>query len=365
MNAQTLELEIPEPVAPTGTFTNPLYRGADPWVIRDNGFYYYCQASHGGIEVWKSPTLLDKGRRHVVWRARPYSWNSCELWAPELHRIGGRWYIYYAASNGFNASHRMGVLSSASDDPTDRFVDDGMLYTGDCIETRRLCRWAIDGTILNLHGNLYFIWSGWPDERDLQHLYIAQMSDPRTIASNRVRLCGDDSYLWERVGERDDQRALREAPQVLVRNGRVFLVYSCSGSWQPTYKLGMLHMSADDDPMDAASWTKACRPVFASANGIFGVGHCCFTTSPDGREDWIVYHAQRCRFSGWDRVVRAQRFVWTEDGVPDFGSPIDGPVAVPGGDSACVRRAGMLTRPVAAPGLAEHALNGQCGRAVA
>jgi GH43 family beta-xylosidase len=55
---------------------------------------------------------------------------------------------------------------------------------------------------------------------------------------------------------------------------------------------------------------------------VFGVGHCSFTTSPDGRQDYIVYHSKTSRRDGWDRVVRVQRFAWTEDGMPDFGRPV-------------------------------------------
>src|SRR3954454_3806939 len=92
----TPELEVASPTR-ARTFDNPLYRGADPWVVHHEGSYYYCQASHGHIEVWKSPTLLDKGECHIVWTARAFAWNSRQVWAPELHRIDGRWYIYYAA----------------------------------------------------------------------------------------------------------------------------------------------------------------------------------------------------------------------------------------------------------------------------
>ena len=35
-------------------------------------------------------------------------------------------------------------------------------------------------------------------------------------------------------------------------------------------------------------------------------GHCSFTKSPDGQEDWVVYHAARYPGSGWARQVRAQ-----------------------------------------------------------
>ena len=308
---------------PAATFVNPLYPGADPWVIQKDGWYYLCQAGYGGrIEVWKSRTLTRRGQRKIVWTPPAAGWNRAQVWAPELHYVRGRWYIYYAASSGQNASHRMGVLESVSDDPQGPYADRGMLYTGDEVETGRKNRWAIDGTVLELRGRLYFAWSGWEDHRDVQYLYIAPMSNPWTVSGNRVRLCENCTHPWERVADDRGQRGLNEGPQVLKRNGKVFLVYSCSGSWEATYKLGMLWMDESADPLDSRNWKKAAAPVFESAGEVFGVGHCCFTTSPDGTEDWMLYHSKRYRFKGWDRVVRAQRFTWDAAGFPAFGRPV-------------------------------------------
>lgn len=88
--------------------------------------------------------------------------------------------------------------------------------------------WAIDGTVLQYgNGKLYFIWSGWPeiDSGFPQNLYIAEMCDPLTICSRRVLIKTVD-YSWERNGAE-----LIEGPQILHNAGRVFVVYSASGSW--------------------------------------------------------------------------------------------------------------------------------------
>ena len=320
-----------------GSFTNPLYHGADPCVVRHGGSYYACQTGPGNrIEIWKSPTLTARGECRVVWTAPDRGWNRAQVWAPELHRIGGRWYIYYAASSGHNAAHRMGVLAATTDDPQGPFEDAGQLYTGDHVATGAQNRWAIDGTVLTLRDRLYFAWSGWEDHRDVQHLYLAEMSSPTTIATDRLKLCPNDCHPWERVGERHWERGLHEGPQFLRRNGRVLLVYSCSGSWQPTYKLGMLYMDERSDPMSSGAWTKYPAPVFESTRDVFGVGHCCFTESPDGTEDWLLYHSKRFRWDCWSREVRAQKFTWRADGFPDFGRPASSgvPIALPSGDTA-------------------------------
>jgi GH43 family beta-xylosidase len=305
------------------TFSNPIYDGADPYVVRHDDVYYGCNTGPGGrIEVWKSDSLIDRGECAVVWAPPRGGWNSAEVWAPELHYVRGSWYIYYAASDGHNANHRMGVLRSIGDDAQGPYESLGQMYTGDDLAGRTNNRWAIDGTILELHDQLYFIWSGWEDHRDIQHLFIATLSDPATISSNRVKISKNNCHLWEHVGHDRNERGLHEGPAMLRRNGKVILVYSCSGSWQASYKLGMLTMNENHDPMDPCSWVKHSSPIFDSTDAVFGVGHCSFTTSTDGKEDWILFHSKKSRREGWDRHVHAQQFGWTATGLPDFGKPI-------------------------------------------
>jgi hypothetical protein len=52
---------------------------------------------------------------------------SSEIWAPELHRIGANWYIYVAASNGTNETHRLHVLERTAEDPFGPFVYKGQI----------------------------------------------------------------------------------------------------------------------------------------------------------------------------------------------------------------------------------------------
>lgn len=319
------------------SFTNPIYEGADPWVVQKDGRYYLCRSEGDqGISVWSSDRLTDPGVKRIVWKAPRRGWNSRQIWAPELHFVAGKWYIYYAASNGRNENHRAGVLEAETDDPQGSYIDRGMLYTGDHFAEQAQNRWAIDATPLEVDGRLYVIWSGWEDERDIQYLYIAPMANPYTVAGNRVRICANDTYLWERVDERRTGRGLHEGPQILRRNGKIFLTYSCSGSWQTSYKLGMLWMDEHADPLNPASWKKLDQPVFEGADRVLGVGHASFVRSPDDTEDWIVFHTKISRKDGWERAVHIQKFTWNEDGFPDFGRPIAAgtPMQPPRGEPA-------------------------------
>jgi GH43 family beta-xylosidase len=315
------------------TFTNPVVAsGADPWVIRWRGNYYFCQ-SRGSRGIWisKAARLEDigKGPWARVWSPPSGQTYSRELWAPELHYLRGQWYIYFAADDGRNENHRIYVLEGTSQDPRDGFEFKGQLAL-------RPDRWAIDGTVLAMSdGRLHFIWSGWEGSENVaQNLYIAPMTDPLTIAGERSCLSKPD-YDWEKRGSGKGLPTINEGPEVLWHVDKLFLLYSASGSWGDDYCLGQLTWTGGD-VLSPASWVKKPVSVFARTQRVFGPGHCSFTKSPDEREDWIIYHAARRSGSGWDRDIRIQPFTWAADGSPRFGEPIAPgvPLPVPSGESS-------------------------------
>lgn len=304
-------------------FANPICEQTDPWFTQDDGRYLACFAEgNRAISIQISDRLTELGPKQIVWTAPATGPASREVWAPELHHIEGHWYVYFAASDGQNKNHKAWVLQSEGDDPLGSYSLHGPLYTGDNSDLRSANRWAIDLTVFELNGHRYAIWSGWPDESDVQYLYIASMKDPLTIGAARVRLCANDDFIWERVGQRLGERGLNEAPEVLQHRGRTFVAYSCSGSWQPSYKLGMLELRPGGNPLNPADWTKFPEPVFKSSARTYGVGHGSFVKSPDGTQDWLVYHAKRDREDGWRRYVLAQPFHWDAGGLPVFGEPV-------------------------------------------
>jgi GH43 family beta-xylosidase len=295
------------------TFTNPIIppASADPWAVVHNGAYYYCESrNQNSIWIRKSEKLTDIGMDEgiQVWTAPTLGPNSNAVWAPELHHINGHWYIYYAADDGLNENHRMWVLESVTDDPQGAYRCKGQLDTQG---------WAIDGTILRHNGELYFLWSGWPGAvNGRQNLYISPMSNPWTLGGERTLLATPE-HAWEKV-----EMEICEGPQVLHRHGRLFVIYSASGSWTTEYCLGLLEFKGGN-VCDPANWKKSDVPVFKRNAKVWGVGHCSFVQSPDGLEDWMLFHAKTRKKSGWnDRNVHAQRFTWTEAGEPFFGEPI-------------------------------------------
>jgi GH43 family beta-xylosidase len=319
----------------TDRFRRPLQRGrsfknpilpapsADPWVVQHDGYYYYCQ-SRPQDTIWirrsRSLTQLNEEQGTMVWSSPALGPNSKSVWAPELHLIDGKWFIYYAADDGLNENHRMWVLESVTNDPCGEYRCRGVLSTNG---------WAIDGTVLQSKGRKYFVWSGWPGKQNgQQNLYISEMSSPWALSGPRS-LLAQPEHAWEQV-----DMAICEGPQILQREGRTFLIYSASGSWTVDYCLGLLELSGKN-PLNPKHWRKhGC--AFQKTDYVWGVGHCSFVRSPDDTEDWIVYHAKTKQKKGWnDRNVRAQRFTWTKEGLPDFGTPIPAgvPINAPSGDS--------------------------------
>ncbi|WP_409291523.1 family 43 glycosylhydrolase [Peribacillus sp. SCS-37] len=304
------------------TFKNPVIGdGADPWVIQhSDGFYYYTQTTGGNITIWKTKDLtkLSSAEKKTVWTPEKDAPNREHLWAPELHFIEGKWYIYYAASDGDMGKQRMYVLESDTDNPMGSYHHPEGTNFGKITDPSD--KWAIDGTVLSYKGKIYFVWSGWEgDENVSQNLYIAPMKNPWTIGGKRVEISRPE-LAWEKNGT----PLINEGPQILKnKQGRVFIIYSASGSWTDDYCLGLLELNGRN-PLLQDSWTKKEQPVFKSdpAMNVYGPGHNSFVKSPDGKQDWIVYHAAKFKGAGWNRSVRMQEFFWNKDGTPDFRKPV-------------------------------------------
>lgn len=310
------------------TFSNPLLpSGADPWSIYKDGYYYYTHTLGNRIDIWKTKNLADlkTAERKTIWIPPSNTKYSKEIWAPEIHFLQGKWYVYFAADDGKNDNHRLYVLENASADP----FADTWVFKGKISDPSD--KWAIDGSVFEFKKQLYMVWSGWGgDTNGRQDIYIAKLKNPWTIEGNRVKISHPE-HEWERHGDLNDPGNpphvdVNEGPQVLVYKDKVHIIYSASGCWTDFYALGMLSTSAKSDLMDASAWKKSAKPVFqkSEANKVFAPGHNSFFKSPDGKEDWILYHAnaepgQGC---GGHRSPRAQKFTWNADGAPLFGEPV-------------------------------------------
>ncbi|GGA40664.1 glycoside hydrolase family 43 protein [Paenibacillus physcomitrellae] len=317
-------------MASTETFRNPIVeRAADPWVLRHtDGNYYFMHTQSGCLELIQSSSLtgIAQGRKKKIWVPEEGGRYSYNLWAPEIHHVNGKWYIYYTANDGGgDESRRICVLENGEDDPMEgEWTWKGALPTPVP---------GLDGTVITIQGQLYFLYAGYGHFPDYgSAIYMMRMSNPWTLEGDHVLLTAP-TLEWEKQGG----MAINEGPVTLHRNGQLFLVYSASTTWSEDYALGMLTMEESADPMNPASWSKSPVPVFRKSveNGVYATGHNSFTVSPDGKEDWIVYHS--LPEPGADTGLRAtciQKFAWNPDGTPNFGVPVSSTqdVAVPSGE---------------------------------
>ncbi|MCM5528252.1 family 43 glycosylhydrolase [Parasegetibacter sp. NRK P23] len=315
----------PEPPPQTNTFMNPLLSGADPWVIQRNGFYYYTHTLGNRVGIWKAKNISALGSvpGTTVYTPTAGGPNAANVWAPEIHFLNNKWYIYYTAGSGPDVTQRTWVLENSSTDPlSGTWVDKGKIFAADADF------WAIDGSVLEYNGTNYFLWSGRPNQAvQNQNIYIAKMSNPWTLEGPTTMLT-QPVLPWEVNGG-----PVNEGPQIIKnKQGKVFMVYSASGCWTDDYALGIMALKEGGDPLKVEDWTKGQQPVFTKnpEGNAYGPGHNAFFTSPDGQEDWIIYHANSTSGAGCSdkRNVRIQRFQWKADGTPDFGRPVKTGVAL-------------------------------------
>ncbi|MGG4048004.1 MULTISPECIES: glycoside hydrolase family 43 protein [Paenibacillus] len=310
------------------TYNNPVVeQRADPWVYKHTDGYYYFTASvpeYDRIEIRRSKTLQGLGEAEpvVAWRKYETGPLSANIWAPEIHFIQGKWYIYFAAARTTETNdglfdHRMYVLENDSANPLEgTWTEKGKIRT----------QWesfALDATTFEHNGVLYYVWAQKdPDIEGNSNLYISEMSNPWTLQGKQVMISTPE-YPWEVIGFK-----VNEGAAVLKRNGRIFISYSASAT-DHNYCMGLLYADESADLLDPASWVKSPEPVFATneENGQYGPGHNSFTVSEDG-EDVIVYHARNYKEIIGDplydpnRHTRMQVFGWNEDGTPNFGVPV-------------------------------------------
>lgn len=294
---------------------------ADPYIYFHRDGYYYFTASvpeYDRIELrraWSVKGLAD-AQPLTIWRKHadgPMSWH---IWAPELHYINNKWYIYFAAGRAEDPWWiRTYVLENTSSDP----------FCGQWEEKGPLVpEWdsfMLDTTVFSNQGKLYAVWAQKRKERsENSALYIAEMESPLKLKLPQTLLSFPE-YDWECRGFK-----VNEGASVLKHNGKIFLTYSASAT-DSTYCMGMLVADEKDDLTNVRSWKKIESPVLVtdSEKGIYGPGHNSFTKSRDGKEDYLIYHARPyaevdLAFALYDpnRHTWVKRIHYNENGYPIF-----------------------------------------------
>lgn len=308
---------------------NPIvFQRADPHIYLHTDGYYYMTASvpaYDGIEIRRAKKLedLEKSETKMVWFKHETGEMSELIWAPEIHYIENKWYIYFAAAGNreihethVTFNHRMYVIENINENPFEgNWVEKGQIKT-------HMESFSLDATILKENGKVYYIWAQKDPKIDgNSNIYIAEMENPWTL-KEKITMLTYPEFEWEKRGF-----SVNEGPSILRNDKYIFLTYSASAT-DANYCVGLLRLEIGKDPLEKGNWIKSQEPVFKSdiSNKRFGPGHNSFTKSAEG-QDIMVYHCRDYdKFEGdplYDpnRHTCIQLVEW-ENFEPKFGIPL-------------------------------------------
>ncbi len=311
----------------------------DRVVLRRGRTLEELQTRANQVTIWKvaNQGYIDNGQE----KPRGYRY----IWAPEIHRVGDWWVVYFTESHSSNAydiySHAL--VLDGSLDPYEAALSFGKEESQ--WQDYKMCKddsldasvsdpfglsFCLDMTYFEdaVSGTPYVIWAGKPTASvggSSTDLFIATVNkdEPWKITSAATRVTCSD-YGWERITYH-----VNEGPTVLQRDGNIFMCYSAAGTGSE-YSIGMCKAKAGSDLLDINNWTKSPYPLLASrdVNGEEGPGHNSFTVDKDGN-DIFVYHARptshnykKCgKYNSQPlndpcRHARLKRVHWSADGEP-------------------------------------------------
>lgn len=297
---------------------------ADPYVYHKDGYYYFTGSmpKYDMIILRRCENLhgLANADETIIWKKHESGPMSEHVWAPELHYLDGKWYVYFSAGEKEDIwKIRPYVLECEGQDPiADKWIEKGMLQAADD-DAFSFRAFSLDTTVFENKGERYCIWAEKVSVgRQISNLYIARMQSPFKMETAQVLLTTPD-YDWERYGFWVD-----EGPAVLHHGGKLFVTYSASETGV-NYCVGMLTADEDADLLDPRSWKKERYPVLKTDEslGIYGPGHNSFTVDEEGNTI-MVYHARTQKELVGNPLYVPNRHAmmlkvkWDEEGKPVF-----------------------------------------------
>lgn len=298
---------------------------ADPYVYRHvDGMYYFTASvpNYDKIVLRGAKNLaeLAEAEEITIWEKHSTGPMSEHIWAPEIHYIEGKWYIYFAAGEKEDIwKIRPYVLCCEENNPlSGNWNELGKMQASDEDEFS-FEAFSLDATTFEDAGKRYFVWAEKVGVgKQISNLYIAEMETPHKLKTAQVLLTSPD-YDWERVGF-----WVNEGPSVIKHGDKLFLTYSASETGVD-YCVGMLTAKSGSDLLDPLSWKKERYPVLKTEEKmeIYGPGHNSFTVDEDGN-DIMVYHARREAVIEGNPLYNPNRHAhlmkvsWNDKGEPVF-----------------------------------------------
>ncbi|KLP22460.1 Uncharacterized protein LW94_14566 [Fusarium fujikuroi] len=290
-------------------YTNPIRNpgGGDPQITYTGGYYYLISTEWTNLQLSRATTIegLKTATPKVIYTDSDPS-RSSNVWAPELHYLGGKWYIYYTAGKSEDLTGQRSHVIKGGATPWDSWSYGAKLSDD----------WGIDGTILrtNQFGN-YFVYSCMTGVQ-YQSTCIRKLGSD-FLSVGALSIISQPDQSWEKSGT-----PVQEGPNALYFGGKTYISYSANYCWTPDYCVALLEWDGKTDPAKASAWKKSNGCVLKSANGSYGTGHNSFFQSPDGKQTFITFHATSNKNGACDdtRYAMTQPLTANADGTPNFGS---------------------------------------------
>lgn len=281
----------PEPEAAGITMKKIVFPGdyPDPSIVRDGQDFYMTHSSftyYPGLLVWHSTDLENWEPVSRAVGDQPYS-----IFAPEICKVGDKFYIYYPTSAGENyvvmADNPAGPwsepvkLQADGIDPGHVYAEDGKqyLYTNNCYAVEL----TADG--LAAAGEVFKPYDGWEFPAD-----------------------------WETEG------VWLESPKLFKRGEYYYLVTAEGGTAGPPTS----HMTVVARSKSAIGpWenmpTNPLVHTYSASEEWWSKGH--GTIFDDAEGNWyIVYHSYRNGYHTLGRTSIIESIEWTEDGWPKLAN---------------------------------------------
>jgi GH43 family beta-xylosidase len=192
----------------------------DPWLFRADGKYWINYTSANKLIYRSAGKLgaLGSAAEHQIWplpgEVNPED-RDAELWAPETHKINGKWYVYFTATTAGTGVklHRMYVLESTTNSPAGPYEFKSRLEVPQ--------PFAIDGNVFQLGGKSYLLYSGGPLFSP-SSIYLIELLNPWTTTGPAVEVSSPE-YGWEKEGF-----PINEGPEALIHGNKLNVIYSAS-----------------------------------------------------------------------------------------------------------------------------------------
>lgn len=346
----------------------------DPTIVYDNG-YYYAFGTRGAdaFHCFRSADLTHWKRLDDAFVPADNSWGRTNLWAPDIQKIGGKWYLYYTAGMKYTnpAAEHCQIGVAVSDNvygPYEQFT--GKNGNGETITLGQTPFTGLDRTtVLDQNvfqdddGELYMYLSydtktGDPDRSQLSpekglvsEIWMVKMKDPVTWDLDTLHPLISPGYknytdkkrtiAWETWSPSfTGGMQCCEGPYMIKQGGKYFLTYCANSFVDAEYAVGY---AVSDNPMGPFEkpddyYLQNMLLGVPGAPGTYianrykgftrGTGHAAIFKTGDGNDYMFAYHAHFNRetwsdeipYANW-RALSVDYLYFDENGNPYTNGP--------------------------------------------